>query len=365
MGLIERIKADSEKDAAEKARIKKTFAKQYDKFGKGVVAGLDWMHDREAQAGQAVETDVQKKIKKKVESKPATITADGEGKRLRSIPTLRADPTSPITGTHEPVDYEKYPNIGAAQSNLNLRAKGVGPLTGAVPESTPLQAKVKATQGGESYDWMGKSKVWAGPHVEEVGGIANPNYKEDALRPGRRKTETGYFTDEPPPHMLITPYDSPEVRLAKQEGLKEWYKGTSEFHTEQPIGRQASLKEKAVANIKAMADRDVAGITARAHMYRTDSPMYQATDTDTATDRGFAKKGFSAHTDPNTSKLMVLDKDTGKWTTGGLGGALGAGLKAQLDAAGGDEKKLKAIYKNNPGSMAEMDRYLQENNWFR
>lgn len=207
------------------------------KFGRGLMK----------EAGGAARRTIKKAASYLNPKKAATAAQPPTKKKAvqspaRGIPESKTpvvSPASAIPGGQEP---EKPNAIKTRLTSGGPTAPLTRPQT--VSETRGLQDR---TTGGEG---LGPISVEAPSFVKSVGGMKNPLYDPETLRPGMRRTETGYFTDAPPTHLNITPFDTAEERAAKQKGLESWFGEVSEFHSEQGVGRQSGLRERALAHVK-------------------------------------------------------------------------------------------------------------------
>lgn len=188
------------------------------------------------------ETLTQPSAKKKTVRSPARAIPTGATQEGRTT----AIPPSPAPGI--PIgQYSEAPN--AVQTRLAsglISESPTAPLTRPQTVSETRGLQDRTVRGGK----LGPTSVEAPSFVKSVEGMMNPLYDPETLRPGMRRTETGHFTDAPPPHLNITPFDTAEERAAKQKGLEGWFGGVADFHSEQGIGRQTGLRERALAHVK-------------------------------------------------------------------------------------------------------------------
>ena len=217
-------------------QAKTTVERDVSKFAKGLAKEAGGALKRTAKKA----VSVARKAKIPNLDTPETLAGKPGGAR-GAIRKRLSDPKNKAQTPRKTKAQTKY-NKNVVEGGASPTAPLARPQT--VSETRGLQDR---TTGGGA---LGPISVEAPSFVKSVDGMKNPLYDPETLRPGMRRTETGYFTNAPPPSLNITPFDTAEERAAKQKGLESWFGGVADFHSEKGVGRQSGLRERALAHVK-------------------------------------------------------------------------------------------------------------------
>ena len=212
----------------------------------------------------------------------------------------------------------------------------------------------------ESSDWLKDGNAFSSNAWEKtVDGQPNQGYDPNAVQPAGYYNEAGTFIAGPrmKPHELLRQASSPEARDAI---LKTYAEKGVVVPEGTGIGpeKERGLKER-MAKIAAEAEKSKAAITASGGVQ----------EAGITASGGVQEAGIRGPYDNATQKTPTpqwKQDAEGNWyneSASAQPGGLNPQLQAQIDAAGGNKKKIHDIWKANPQQQSVIDSYVTSRGW--